>query len=298
MSKKPYILLTASRFLAPQPSDPYISQVHLEDRLLMEALENLGQQAERKAWDDPQFDWSLAEAVIFRATWDYFERFESFQSTIQQMSNKTKLINPIRILEWSLDKHYLRNLYQKGIRIPPTQFIPIGSERTLQDWVQQSGWKECILKPVIGATARHTYRFNAEDTKPLEDTYRKLIQQEAFMLQEFMESVLTEGEISLIVLGGKVSHAVLKRAKPNDFRVQDDFGGTVHQHHPNQAAIHIAEAAIQACPATGYYARVDLLLDNQGQYCLSELEMIEPELFFRFQEGSANILAQAIVESQ
>lgn len=298
MIQKPYILLTASRFLDPAPDNAYITQVHLEDRLLIEAFESLGHTAIRKAWDDKDYDWSEAEAVVFRATWDYFERFEEFMSTIQRMKEQTKLINPQRILEWTLDKHYLRDLNQKGIRIPPTYFIPAGSNQSLQEWVKQSGWKECILKPVMGATARHTFRFLAEDAEKLEDAYQNLIQHEAFMLQEFMETVLTEGEISLVVLGGQVTHAVLKRAKPGDFRVQDDFGGTVHPHTPNQAAIDIAEAAIRACPATGYYARVDLLLDSQGQYCLSELEMIEPELFFRFQDNSAGILAKAIVNSQ
>ncbi len=288
------VLLTDARFLTPVPGNGYIDNVILEDRLLAEALENLGLRVGRTSWDDPKMDWSLTKAVVFRATWDYFDRFDEFMERIALMKERTQLINPHLILEWTLDKHYLRDLHKQGIRIPPTLFIQAGDTKSLAEWVSASGWKECVLKPTMGATARHTFRFKAEEAAQLEDTFQTLIQQEAFMLQEFMESVLTEGEISLVVLGGKVTHAVLKRAKPGDFRVQDDFGGSVHHHIPNQAAIDIAEAALRACPAIGYYARVDLLLDREGRYCLSELEMIEPELFFRFKDESAAVLAEAI----
>ncbi len=288
------VLLTDARFLVPVAGNGYIDNVILEDRLLLDALEAEGFRVGRTSWDDPHIDWSQTKAVVFRATWDYFDRFEEFMARIFVMKEKTNLINPYGILAWTLDKHYLNDLNKKGIQIPPTLFIPAKDPQTLSEWVSQSGWKECVLKPTMGATARHTYRFLAEEAAQLDATFQTLISQESFMLQEFMESVLTEGEISLVVLGGKVTHAVLKRAKPGDFRVQDDFGGSVHPHVPNQAAIDLAEAAMRACPDKAYYARVDLLLNRDGQYCLSELEMIEPELFFRFNSESAPVLAKAI----
>ena len=47
-------------------------------------------------------------------------------------------------------------------------------------------------------------------------------------------------------------------------------------------------------PFPADYARVDLVRDQQGQVLLMEMEMIEPELFFRLKEGSALLLAKAV----
>ena len=99
-----------------------------------------------------------------------------------------------------------------------------------------------------------------------------------------------------MIFGGKYSHAVLKQAKPGDFRVQDDFGGTLHDYHPKKEEIAIAEACIQACPTPPLYARVDIMWNNDGEPVVGELEMIEPELWFRRDSESASRLATAIAE--
>ena len=52
---------------------------------------------------------------------------------------------------------------------------------------------------------------------------------------------------------------LLKKAKPGDFRVQDDYGGTVHNYVPNVEEINFAETAVKACPEIPVYARVILL---------------------------------------
>jgi hypothetical protein len=42
------------------------------------------------------------------------------------------------------------------------------------------------------------------------------------------------------------------------------------------------------------YARVDVFLDNQNKLALAELELIAPELWFRYRPDAANELAQGI----
>lgn len=49
-----------------------------------------------------------------------------------------------------------------------------------------------------------------------------------------------------------------------------------------------------AVPFDVLYARVDMVRDNHGQLAIMELEMIEPELFFRFQAEAATKLAAGI----
>ena len=60
------------------------------------------------------------------------------------------------------------------------------------------------------------------------------------MLQELIPEVAERGETSLVFLGGVFSHAVVKRAKPGDFRVQKDFGGHVEVTTPSAALLSFA----------------------------------------------------------
>eukprot|EP00121_Abeoforma_whisleri_P005958 Awhi_evm1s5408 len=116
------------------------------------------------------------------------------------------------------------------------------------------------------------------------------------MLQPFQKQILTKGEISLILFGGKYSHSILKKVKAGDFRVQDDFGGTVHNHTASAAEIEYAESVISACTTMPLYARVDVIFDNDDQLSLLELEIIEPELWLRKIPIAVDRFADALLE--
>ena len=114
------------------------------------------------------------------------------------------------------------------------------------------------------------------------------------MLQPFQNSIVEKGEISLIVINGKYSHAVLKKAKKGDFRIQDDFGGTVRVYTPTSQEITFAENVIKASIEPPIYARVDITTDNDGYLAIVELELIEPELWFRNNPQASIQLAEGI----
>jgi glutathione synthase/RimK-type ligase-like ATP-grasp enzyme len=98
------------------------------------------------------------------------------------------------------------------------------------------------------------------------------------------------------MIGGKSTHAVKKIAKKGDFRVQDDHGGTVEKYEATFEEIKFAEECIENCPFSPIYARVDIVYDNNNQPSLSELELIEPELWFRNNPNSAEILSKEIIK--
>jgi hypothetical protein len=114
------------------------------------------------------------------------------------------------------------------------------------------------------------------------------------MLQEFQNQIETKGEIALIYFGKEFSHAILKKAKEGDFRVQDDFGGTIHDYVANEEEITFGLNAILACPELPAYARVDVIWNNEDKLCVSEIEMIEPELWLRKNKDAAGKLADEI----
>ena len=289
-------ILTDSRYVAPARTDPYVLNILREEELVRSALEEKGLVIDRINWDHPGFEWNHTRFVLFRSTWDYFDRFPEFREWLEKTHRMTSMINPYSLISWNLDKHYLGDLEERGIPVPPTCFIEQGDHRPLTHFIWDTGWEEVILKPVVSGAARHTYRFRKEDAPEYQPLFAELIRNESMMLQEFQQKVVTKGEVALMLFGGSFTHAILKRAKRGDFRVQDDFGGTVHDYTASGEEIGFAEKVAAVCDPEPLYARIDVIRDNSGRLCVSELELIEPELWFRNHPASVDLLADVILK--
>lgn len=290
-----FTILTDRRFLIPDGSI-YTDNVLLEDRLLTEALEKRGHTVVRTNWDNDSYDWSTTDHIIFRATWDYFDRFDEFKAWLDKVEKLTNAINPVDTIRWNWDKHYLFDLERAGINIPPTIIIKRGELQNLKERFEASGWEKAILKPTISGGAWHTYLIDHSNIADYEAIFNQMITERDMMLQEFMFNIKEKGEISLMLFGGQFSHAILKKAKAGDFRVQDDHGGTVHDHSATSKEIALAEQTLKACYKLPVYARVDICWDNSGDPVVQELELIEPELWLRNEPLAAERMAKAIDE--
>ncbi len=289
-------LLTDHRYeaMVALPGDWYLGNILEDDGLLQKELEGQGISSVRVDWARKDMDWSQYKCVVFRTTWDYFDRFEEFSQWLDDVSKQTKLCNPYSMIKWNMDKHYLKDLESKRIPVTPSRFVEKGSTVNIEDEILKSGWHELVIKPCVSGAARHTYRVNKLNAKAIETVVNKLLKYESFVYQPFLESVLTQGEDTLMLFDGKFSHAIRKLAKPGDFRVQDDHGGTVHDYQPDAEQIEFAEKAMAVCSTLPSYGRVDMVRDNQGKLALMELEMIEPELWLRKHPPSAKLFAESI----
>ena len=290
------VILTEKKYINPIYKDWYTNQVILEDKLLIENLVKKKLKVCKKDWADSHFDWTKTKYAIFRTTWDYFERYDEFFNWLEKTKHKTRFINSYDLIKWNIDKYYLRELSNKEINIPPTLFLTKSQNTSLTQLFNQTQWDEVVLKPTISGAARETYRINKSNHTKYEKIFQKLISKENMIFQEFQKNILKLGEISLIIIGGEFTHAVKKKAKKGDFRVQDDHGGTVEEYEPNSLEISFAENCIKKCPSEPLYARVDIIYDNNNSISLCELELIEPELWLRNSEISANKLADEILK--
>lgn len=290
------VVLTDPRYVNPPNPTPYDLDVMEDDELVMGACRKLGLSVGRKSWDDPDFDWSTTKAVIFRSTWDYFDRFGEFEQWMNKVRSITQFINPQELVYWNIDKKYLMDLANVGIKIIPTQFVEQGAIADLKTIAAKEGWGEIVIKPTISATSRDTHRLTAiEYSKPsIQKIFEELCQRKTMMVQPFLPRVLEEGELSMIVINGEVTHTVRKRAKPGDYRVQSDFGGSIELEEPDLAAVDFAVNTVNQCPFKPLYARVDLIQDENEKWSLVELELVEPELWFRLYPDSSISLAEAI----
>lgn len=294
MKKTDVVLLTQEKFLKPQNPDWYSEQIIKEDQILIDALQKIGMSAERVAWDNPTYDWSKPGVIFCRAIWDYFLRIPKFNEWLEKVEKHENLLNSAALIRWNMDKHYIGDLQGAGIETTPTIFIEQGDKIKLSSLFKIVSYDDAVLKPTISGAARHTYRLNPENCSEHENLFQELIEGEAMMFQPFQKNILTEGEKSHIIIGGQHTHSVIKNVKSGDFRVQDNFGGSVKSYKATEEEIRFAENVISKMNPQPAYARVDTVKDNNGKLSVVELELIEPELWFRLHPEAAVKMAEVI----
>ncbi|MEM8899967.1 MAG: hypothetical protein AAGC85_17765 [Bacteroidota bacterium] len=290
------VLLSCDAVINRGGDNPWEVNATLEDKIVEKALNKREVRTEIRSWSDPSVNWAEVGCVLVRTPWDYNDDFPKFLSWMQETAKHTHFLNPIDLLIWNIDKHYLQDLEKAGVSIVPSLFIEIGEERSLTSIIAESGWEEVVLKPCVSAGARHTYRLKPVESDKYENIFRKLILQEAMILQPFIKDILNLGEYSFMYINGKYSFTTCKKAKEGDYRVQDDFGGTVALYKPSQEEKDITRKMVEACPVMPLYARVDCIPTKTGELLLSEIELIEPELWFRLNGEAAEDLADALIE--
>jgi hypothetical protein len=257
-----------------------------EDHLI-QAFAGLSIKAEPVIWEDPQ-DWAQFEAIIVRTPWDYFQKINQFWQSLEHIAAKTLLLNPLPLMQWNRDKHYLLELQQQGVEILPS--FEIRNLKHLLETMQTLEADRFVLKPFVSAGAYKTYAFEAG--KIPAEIEQINFSQESFMLQPFLKEIQTQGEASLMYFNNEFSHAILKLPALGDFRVQEDFGGVVKKYIPGTAELSLAEKVLSLIPFKALYARVDISWWRERP-CLMEVELIEPELFFRMNPESALKLVKA-----
>ncbi|MFY9345202.1 MAG: hypothetical protein WAT39_22120 [Planctomycetota bacterium] len=277
----------------------------VDDRHLHRALAARGVAFEQPVWDDPAVDWTRYRAVLVRTTWDYQDKLPAFLAWAERVAAATTLFNPVGVVRWNTHKHYLRDLAAAGVPLAPTRWLGRGSRVDVAATMAAAGWREGFVKPCVGATARETLRFPADERgfAQAQAHVDRLLPHEDLMLQPFLPAVLTRGEWSAIFVDGAITHCVRKIPVPGDYRVQDDFGARDELYEPTATERELAIAAMsavgRACPAASgeplLYGRTDFLWTDAGGCVLTELELVEPSLFFRHRPEAATTLADALL---
>lgn len=268
------------------------------------ALRDRGVELSHVVWDAPDADWSAYDAVLIRTTWDYMERRDEFVQWAERVAGVTRLMNPAEVVRWNTDKHYLRDLAERGVRTLPTAWLERGSTPDLDGELERLGATRGFLKPAVGAKARETLRFDRDPVGLARARAHcaRLLPDESLILQPYQESVEHGGELSVIFFDGEPSHAVRKVPVSGDYRVQDDFGAldapepmTGELEAASEGVLARAQERLGETVGPLLYARVDFLRDDADVLCLNELELVEPSLFFRHDLAAADRLAEALL---
>ncbi len=261
----------------------------VDDNLTFEPLKKLGWDVETLSWRAKNIDWAQFEAVVIRTPWDYQNSPKEFLEVLKEIGQATRLENPFDIVKWNMRKTYMRELAENGVTIVPTIFSDDSiDEDAFQTWQKEFNTDEIIIKPTISATANDTFRVDAYKSQLAE-----IFQDREYMVQPFIKNIITEGEFSLFYFGGEISHAILKTPKPNDFRVQEDFGGIIRGIKPSEELLKAGSYILEKIGRNLLYTRIDFVRIELKEFALMELELIEPALYFRINPNSANLFAKA-----
>lgn len=262
-----------------------------DDRLLVSALSELGVTAAPAVWDSPDVAWDEFQAVLVRSCWDYHRRLPEFLTWIDRVERAGVAVwNPPAVLRWNSHKAYLRDLAARGVPIVPTRWLARRDRTELAHLLDREGWRHAVIKPAVSASATETWRTSS--TTAAADQWRldALLDAEDVLVQPFVPEVEAAGEWSAVFLGGRFSHAVLKRPADGDYRVQWEFGGSALAATPPDHLVAEAARVLAAAPGDTVYARVDGVV-RDGRLLLMELELIEPHLFLGWDAGAAERLA-------
>src|ERR1051326_2624088 len=90
------------------------------------AFQKAGCNVQIAEWDDAKVDWASFDVALLRSAWDYAERVSEFLSWVERASRSTHVLNPLPVVRWNTDKHYLAQLAAAGAAVVPSVFIEPG----------------------------------------------------------------------------------------------------------------------------------------------------------------------------
>jgi glutathione synthase/RimK-type ligase-like ATP-grasp enzyme len=240
--------------------------------------------------------WTMADdlhqydLILPLVVWGYHLRFEQWLAFLERLEReRLPVSNPPALLRWNSDKAYLHELNEAGIPSVPTIVCDDLTEADLDSARTEFGGEELVVKPLVSASAHGTHRLAAGASVPHDAKGRRM------MIQPWLERITDAGEFSLILFDGVLSHCVSKVPKRGDFRVQPEYGSTIVDCPAPDGAEAIARMALAAAPAPATYARVDLVVGNDGNLQIIELELIEPALYLDHSPTAGPAFARSIL---
>jgi hypothetical protein len=257
-----------------------------DERLTLDAL-NSRFRTELIAWDAPDADPGAFDLLILRSTWNYHLHPAAFLEWCQKAAAQTRLLNPIEVVQWNAHKSYLLNL---GVPVVPTHVVD-ERPQNLEALLEKNGWSEFVVKPAISGGSYKTSRFSSAHLDSAEALLEDILQEGDALIQPFIPSVEYGGEIAWTWIAGTVTHGIRKSPRMHD---QDESvsAGFV----PTREDLARLQPFLDCIPQDCLYARIDVMETPEG-WLLSELELIEPSLFFCKHESALPVFVEAVARA-
>jgi len=274
--------------------DIYLNSRDHEDHILADRLREAGLDITVTTWKDPSIRWGDFDYILLKSPWDYFEMEEAFRQWLDRVeAGQVPLINPVEVIRWNMDKHYLKDIRDAGFSLPETVFIEKNETVDLAPFFEAWDTPAIIIKPTVSGGAHLTYKADRQQFSSIQEQVNELLREKAFLIQNYIPEINTTGEWSLIFIGGQYSHAVNKKPASEDYRVQSHHGGKAVLAEPETFVREEAGRLVRMFGKGCLYARVDGVVSG-GKFLLMELELLEPLLFMRENPDSFNLYTRQL----
>lgn len=229
-------------------------------------------------------------------------RLAEFLAWSERAARLTRLLNPLPVIRWNTDKHYLGELAKAGVPTIPSEFVEPGQDAAaaVRGFQARYGTDELVVKPAVGSGSRDAQRHRRSNHTEITAHIRRLVDEgRSALLQPYFERVDAHGETALIYFAGRFSHAIRKGALLRGGQSPTDqlfAAESISPRVPTTEELRVGEQALRAIPLGSLlYARVDLIRDASDAPCVLELELTEPSVFLLHAAGSAERFAAAIL---
>lgn len=261
------------------------------DQIAAAALNRRGVDVIAAPWNGPATPFDKADLVVVRSTWDYWDYMPAFPKWLGS-HGAARTVNAPMLMQWNLDKRYLLELQENGVRLPPTRLVE-PTETDIAAALDSLEVDDAVVKPRVSGGAFGLTRVKRGDRRRIIDAAAALTG--PGLVQPVIADIETDGEVSLVFFDGVFSHAVLKRPKAGDIRVQEQHGGVTRAFEPPAPLIEAGQSILRQLPEAACYARIDGLALDDG-FLLMEVEVIEPSLFFEYAPEAAERFAAALLK--
>ncbi len=266
------------------------------------ALQKAGCNVQIVEWDAANVDWASFDIALLRSAWDYAERVTEFLAWVEQASELTHVLNPLPVVRWNTDKHYIAQLAAAGVATVPSTFVEPGEDagQAIEKFLELHDNAELVVKPAVGAGSRDTQRHRRSELAAVAAHAKRLLDaNRSVLLQPYLQRVDRDGETALMFFEGRFSHAIRKGPllPPGGAATTGLFAAeSITPRVPGSDEMRLAQKILAVLP-TGIplYARIDLIRADDGSPCLLELELTEPSLFFAHAAGSADEFTAAVL---
>jgi glutathione synthase/RimK-type ligase-like ATP-grasp enzyme len=269
-------------------------EISASDALVRDALVRRGVAVEARAWNGPVQDFDAFDLVLLRSNWDYHHAIEAFAGWLDGVDRAdVRVWNPPALVRWNLSKRYLLELAEAGVPTVPSVVLDGEAAARLREVLVERRWTNAVVKPLVSASAHDTALVLDGDADRVVEALALGAIRRPVLVQPFVEEIRTRGEWSVVFVDGAVTHTVLKRPGPGEFRVQAHLGGSSEARPAGSAVLNAARLTLAALPLAPLYARIDGVETADG-FRVMEVEVNEPGLFFTLAPAAAEALADAV----
>jgi len=268
----------------------------IDDAMLADELASRGIITTMLAWDTGSVATTNATIGVVRSTWNYHLQLREFLEWTAHFAETNLLFNSLAAISWNCHKKYLSYLSRQGVSCVPTLYLDCLSTDKLQCVFDTTSWTTIVVKPVVALGADGLHRVEVGKQEQWHRAIAGTTGYSGLLIQPYLASVESDGEVSICFVDGKVSHAVRKIPASGEFRVHEKYGGRLERITPTPAVETFARYCLESSGFRTLYARADILFDSNGDPLLNELELIEPDLYLREAPDVVVRLASAIEE--